>query len=112
MAANNYYDPTDLKKFGNISEWSKELGDKFFDYYGKVFEEGALSVREKSLIALAVAHTEMCPYCIDAYSQDGLQRGITKEEMMEAIHVGAAIKSGATLVHGVMMMNKVNKLEM
>ena len=33
------------------------------------------------------------------------------EEMMEAVHVGAAIKSGATLVHGVMMMNKVNKLD-
>ena len=45
--------------------------------------------REKSLIALAVAHTEQCPYCIDAYTKDGLQRGITKEEMMEAIHVGA-----------------------
>ena len=35
----------------------------------------------------------------------------TKEQMMEAIHVGAAIKSGATLVHGTMMMNKVNKLD-
>ena len=65
-----------------------------------------------SLIALAVAHTEQCPYCIDAYTKDGLERGITKEQMMEAVHVGAAIKSGATLVHGVQMMNKVNKLEM
>ncbi len=107
-----YYDPADLKKFGKISEWNKELGDKFFDYYEKVFEEGALSSREKSLIALTVAHTEQCPYCIDAYTKDALQRGITKEEMMEALHVGAAIKSGATLVHGVQMMNKVNKLEM
>ncbi|PKA82525.1 alkylhydroperoxidase/carboxymuconolactone decarboxylase family protein [Ulvibacter sp. MAR_2010_11] len=111
MAGNNYYDPADLRKFGNITEWGEELGAKFFDYYTKVFEEGALTAREKSLIALAVAHTEMCPYCIDAYTKDGLQRGITKEEMMEAVHVGAAIKSGASLVHGVMMMNKVNKLD-
>ena len=107
-----YYDPADLRKFGKITEWNEELGNKFFDYYGKVFEEGALTAREKSLIALAVAHTEQCPYYIDAYTKDGLQRGVTKEEMMEAIHVGAAIKSGATLVHGVQMMNKVNKLEM
>ncbi len=107
-----YYDPADLRKFGEITEWNKELGNKFFDYYGKVFEEGALTAREKSLIALAVAHTEQCPYCIDSYTKDGLQRGITKEEMMEAVHVGAAIKSGATLVHSVQMMNKVNKLEM
>jgi len=106
-----YYDPADLRKFGNITEWSEELGAKFFDYYNSVFQEGALTAREKSLIALAVSHTEKCPYCIDAYSKDGLQRGITKEEMMEAVHVGAAIKSGAALVHGVQMMNKVNKLD-
>lgn len=108
--ANNYYDSSDLKKFGEITEWSEELGKKFFDYYGKVFEEGALSAREKSLIALAVSHVVHCPYCIDAYTKDGLQRGITKKEMMEAVHVGAAIQSGATLVHGVQMMNKHKKL--
>lgn len=110
--ADSYYDPKDLRKFSKITEWSEELGTKFFDYYGKVFEEGALSAREKSLIALAVSHVVKCPYCIDAYTKDGLQKGITKEEMMEAVHVGAAIESGATLVHGVQMMNKYNKLSM
>lgn len=107
-----YYDPKDLKKFGKISEWNEELGEKFFEYYGKVFEPGALSAREKSLIALAVAHTIQCPYCIDAYTQDGLKRGIEKEEMMEALHVAGAIRGGASLVHGVQMMNKYNKLSM
>ena len=107
-----YYVDGDLKKFGNISEFQPELGKKFFDYYGEVFKEGALSEREKSLIALAVAHAIQCPYCIDAYTKDGLQRGITKEEMMEAVHAAAAIESGATLVHGVQMMNKYNKLSM
>ena len=107
-----YYNPKDLKKFGEITEWSEELGKKFFDYYAEVFKEGALTEREKSLIALAVAHTEQCPYCIDAYTVDGLKRGISKEEMMEAVHVGAAIKSGATLVHGVQMMNKTKDLLM
>ena len=56
--AKPYYDASDLRKFGKITEWNEELGIKFFDYYGKVFEEGALTAREKSLIALAVAHTE------------------------------------------------------
>lgn len=107
-----YYDPADLKKFSKISEWNQELGAKFFDYYGKVFEEGNLTAREKSLIALAVSHTVQCPYCIDAYTGDGLQRGISKEEMMEAVHVAAAIRSGATLVHSVQMMNKYEKLSM
>jgi alkylhydroperoxidase/carboxymuconolactone decarboxylase family protein len=107
-----YYDPKDLRKFGKITEWDEELGNKFFDWYGEVFKEGALSAREKSLIALAVSHAVQCPYCIDAYTKDGLQRGIGKEEMMEAIHVTAAIKGGAALVHGVQMMNKVEKLSM
>ena len=107
-----YYDPADLKKFGKISEWNEELGSKFFDYYNSVFKEGALIRKRKIIDCLAVAHTIQCPYCIDAYTGDGLQRGITKEEMMEALHVAAAIRGGASLVHGVQMMNKVNKLEM
>lgn len=110
--SDSYYNPKDLKKFGNITDWDKELGDKFFDWYGEVFKEGALSAREKSLIALAVSHAVQCPYCIDAYTQDGLKRGIETEEMMEAVHVTAAIKGGAALVHGVQMMNKYNKLSM
>ena len=109
---NNYYDPQDLKKFGSISDWQPELGDKFFAYYNSVFAEGELSAREKSLIALAVSHVVQCPYCIDAYTKDGLQKGIEKEEMMEAIHVGAAIKSGAALVLGVQMMNRHDQLSM
>ena len=107
-----YYQAEDLKKFSSISEWSPELGEQFFKYYNQVFQEGALSAREKSLIALAVAHVVQCPYCIEAYTKDGLKRGIEKEEMMEAVHVGAAIQSGATLVHGVQMMNWVDKLSM
>ncbi len=107
-----YYNPEDLKKFGKIGEFQKELADKFFDYYGKVFEEGALTAREKSLIALAVSHTIQCPYCIDAYSSDALEKGCDEEQMMEAVHVAAAIRGGASLVHGVQMMNKVKELSM
>lgn len=108
----NYYDSADLKKFGNVTEWQEELGDKFFDYYGSVFKDGALSAREKSLIALAVSHAVQCPYCIDAYTQDTLQKGVSEEEMMEAVHVASAIRGGASLVHGVQMMEKAKKLSM
>jgi len=107
-----YYNPDDLKKFGNIGEFQKDLADKFFNYYGDVFKEGALTAREKSLIALAVAHTLQCPYCIDAYTADTLEKGCDEEQMMEAVHVAAAIRSGSTLVHGVQMMNKVKDLSM
>ena len=56
MADQNYYDPKDLRKFGKITDWQEDLGTKFFEYYNSVFQEGALTAREKSLIALAVAH--------------------------------------------------------
>ena len=107
-----YYDPADLPKFGEIKEFQPELGKKFFDYYGEVFKEGALTEREKSLIALAVAHAIQCPYCIDAYTSGSLEKGADEEQMMEAVHVAAAIRGGASLVHGVQMMNKVKDLTM
>ena len=104
-----YYRPEDLAKFPDVSEGNRELAEKFFAYYGAVFEEGALSAREKSLIALAVAHAVQCPYCIDAYSSDALQKGADLEQMTEAVHVAVAIRGGASLVHGVQMLDHVKK---
>jgi alkylhydroperoxidase/carboxymuconolactone decarboxylase family protein len=105
-----YYNPADLSKFGDISKDAPELWKKFYAWYGEVFQEGALSEREKALIALAVAHTIQCPYCIDAYTQASLEKGSNPEQMMEAIHVAAAIRGGASLVHGVQMRNVEKKL--
>ncbi len=105
-----YYNPEDLEKFSDMGKDAPELAKAFFSYYGKVFEEGALTAREKSLIALAVAHVVQCPYCIDAYTKDCLEKGSNKEQMTEAIHVAVAIRGGASLVHGVQMRNASDKL--
>ena len=59
MSQKSYFHPDDLKKFGEITEFQEAMGRKFFDYYNEVFKEGALTAREKSLIALAVAHRPM-----------------------------------------------------
>jgi 4-carboxymuconolactone decarboxylase len=107
-----YYHSEDLKKFPEISKNRPELGDKFFAWYSAVFEDGALSAREKSLIALAVAHAVQCPYCIDAYSTDALEKGSDLDQMTEAVHVASAIRGGASLVHGVQMRSHVGKLGM
>lgn len=109
---NHYYNAADLKKFGKVGDFQKELADKFFDWYGEVFKEGALTAREKSIIALAVAHAVQCPYCIDAYSSDAYEKGWNEAQMMEAVHVASAIRGGASLVHGVQMMNKVKSIAM
>ena len=110
--ANHYYNADDLRKFSTVGEYQKPMADKFFAWYGEVFAEGNLTAREKSLIALAVAHAVQCPYCIDAYSSDAFEKGWSEGQMMEAIHVASAIKGGAALVHGVQMMNKVKEIAM
>lgn len=108
----SYYKSEHLAKFPQISEGNKKLADKFFDYYNEVFKPGALSGREKALIALAVAHAVQCPYCIDAYSKESLQQGADLEQMTEAVHVTAAIRGGASLVHGVQMLEHVKNHSM
>lgn len=107
---NTYYQPEDLPKFPEIGKDSPALAQKFFDYYQSVFVEGALTEREKALIALAVAHAVQCPYCIDAYTQACLEKGSDLTEMTEAVHVAVAIRGGASLVHGIQMRNVAEKL--
>jgi len=112
MSDAHYYHSHDLSKFPQIGENSPDLAQKFFAWYGAVFAEGALSAREKSIIALAVAHAVQCPYCIDAYSKDALEKGADLDQMTEAVHVAAAIRGGASLVHGVQMRNHATRLGM
>jgi 4-carboxymuconolactone decarboxylase len=102
----DYYKPEHLARFTSVGEGNPELADKFFAYYGAVFAEGALSAREKALIALAVSHTVQCPYCIEAYSKACLQEGSDLEQMTEAI------RGGASLVHGMQMLDHVKQLGM
>jgi alkylhydroperoxidase/carboxymuconolactone decarboxylase family protein len=106
----NYYESKDLARFAEVGKFRKELMDKFFDYYGAVTGvDGALTKREKSLIALAVSHALKCPYCIDAYTTQSLETGSNPDQMTEAIHVAAAMAAGIVLVHGVQMQNGLIK---
>lgn len=107
-----YYDPADLAEFGNMGEDSPALWEQFMSYYGSVFSEGALTAKEKSLIALGVALAIQCPYCIDSFTQDLLSKGCTREQITEVIHASAAITGGMTLAHGLQVKNVMNKLEM
>jgi 4-carboxymuconolactone decarboxylase len=107
-----YYCPHDLERFGDMGENRPDLWKKFMEYYNAVFADGALTEREKSLIALAVAHAVQCPYCIDACTQSSLQKGADLDQMTEAVHVANAIRGGSSLAHGVQMRNVAKKLGM
>jgi alkylhydroperoxidase/carboxymuconolactone decarboxylase family protein len=101
-----------LKDFPNIAEYAPEEGRRFFEYYNKATGAGHLTEREKSLIALAVATVRHCPYCIDAYTNKCLSLGVTSDEMMEAVHVGAAMAAGDILAHATQMRKIIKKKEM
>lgn len=108
----DYYEKRDLADFANIGEYAPALGEKYFAYAGETMKDGALPARQKALIALAVAATKTCPYCIDAYTNQCLSLGVSQEEMMEAIHVGAAMAAGVVLAHATQMRKIIKKKEM
>ena len=108
----HYYTEHDLARFDQIGDNCPELSEKFFAWYSAVFQDGALSAREKALIALAVAHALQCPYCIDAYTKSSLEKGADLDQLTEAVHVAAAIRGGSSLVHGVQMRNRATKISM
>ncbi len=106
----NYYESKDLAKFAEVGAFRGELMEKFFSYYNAVVgQDGALTKREKALIALAVSHVKQCPYCIDAYTTACLEAGSNPEQMTEAVHVGAAMEAGINLVHAVQMQNALKQ---
>jgi alkylhydroperoxidase/carboxymuconolactone decarboxylase family protein len=100
-----YFDRSHLPKFATVGRGSPKLAELFFGYYGQVFADGALSSRMKSLTALSVAHAVQCPYCIDAYTSDSLEKGADLAQMTEAVHVAALVRGGASLTYGVQMMS-------
>lgn len=107
-ASASYYRRSDLGRFGEIGRANPALASSFFGYYGKVMEDDRLTKREKSLIALAVAHALKCPYCIDSLGNACLGLGLSEAEMMEAIHIAAAMAAGVTLVHSTQLLGHVD----
>ncbi len=105
-AGSSYYERGDLGHFADMGNNASPTMAKFWAYYNAATgENGALTKREKALIALAVAHTKQCPYCIDAYTNTLVDLGASPDEMHEAVHVAAALDAGIDLVHGVQMRN-------
>ncbi len=61
--------------------------------------QGALPRKLKQLIAVAVAHTTQCPYCIRSHTQAALRDGATDREIVEAIWVAAEMRAGGAFAH-------------
>ncbi|WP_299889508.1 carboxymuconolactone decarboxylase family protein [uncultured Lacinutrix sp.] len=89
-----------LKKLGTLGK-SAEAAMKAFQELDKVaLAEGAIPKKYKELIAVAVALTTQCPYCLEIHKKHAIDAGATQEELAEATFVSAALRAGAAVVHG------------
>src|SRR5678816_877473 len=76
--------------------------EAFAAFSRSVFADGALPVKTKQLIAVAVAHVTQCPYCIRGHTSAALRQGATAEEIMEAIWIAAEMRAGGVYAHSVL----------
>ena len=82
----------------------------FHEFSRRVFADGALSVQVKQLIALAVAHTTQCPYCIRGHTEGAVRAGATDEQIMEAIWVAAEMRAGAAYAHSTIALDTLERI--
>lgn len=82
-------------------ELAPETHDAFHAFSRQVFADGALPAKTKQLIAVAVAHTTQCPYCIRGHTKAALRAGAGDGEIMEAIWVAAEMRAGGAYAHAV-----------
>ena len=75
----------------------------------QAFAEGALPAVTKQLIAVAVAHTTQCPYCIRSHTRQALRAGASREQVMEAIWVAAEMRAGAAYSHANLALDTMNE---
>lgn len=94
------YDAANMKKLKTMKELAPEGMAAFDALNAAVFKDGALSVKVKELIAVAVAMTTQCPYCIDAHVKKAKAAGATDAELTEATLVAAALRAGGAVTHG------------
>lgn len=105
-----YYHEEDLLRFSEFGSKSPKDWQAFQAWFSGVFAPGAVTTEDKTLIALAVAHVLDSPCLIDAYTEECIEKGVTIEQMTEAIHVAAAIRAASTMMHGVQMRKSAEKL--
>ena len=97
--AESLYHPTTAEIAKRRKELAPGVHDAFESFSKAVFADGALDEKTKQLIAVAVAHTTQCPYCINGHTKLAHRKGASDEEIMEAIWVAAEMRAGGAYAH-------------
>lgn len=97
-----------------LSRKRRELAPKpleaFRNFSAAVFADGALPNVTKQLIAVAVAHTTQCPYCIKGHTEEALKKGATEAQIMEAIWVAAEMRAGGAYAHSLLALDTMQHI--
>jgi len=96
----NLYDSDDVKKLGKVGAGAPEAWKSFLAFDKAALEGGAIPKKYKELMALAVALTTQCPYCLAIHKDAAAMAGASAEEISETIFVAAALRAGAAVTHG------------
>ena len=97
----HYHDSEDLKKLRDMKALAPDEFKAWLAFDGIVAkEDGKISRKYRELIAIAVACTTQCPYCLDAHTKSAKKAGATREEIVEATLIAAALRAGAGATHG------------
>jgi AhpD family alkylhydroperoxidase len=94
------YDMKNLSKMKDIAANAPEAMKAFVAFDKAALADGAIPSKYKELMALAVAFTTQCPYCIEIHSNKARETGASNQEIAEAVLVAAALRAGAAVTHG------------
>ncbi len=94
------YSKENLLKLPKLGKLSPETMTAFQAYDKAALADGAIPKKYKELMAIAVALTTQCAYCIEVHRQEALKAGVTEQELAEAVHVAAALRAGGAITHG------------
>ena len=105
------YHPTTPEEHRRRKELAPQTHDAFTAFSKAVFADGAIDERTKQLIAVAVAHTTQCPYCIQGHTRLAHRKGASDAEIMEAIWVAAEMRAGGAYAHATLAMAAMAQAE-
>ena len=93
------YDMVNMKKLGALGDRAKKAMDAFWAFDKAALADGVVPKKYKELIAMAVALTTQCPYCLDLHRSAAEAAGASHEEIAETALVAAALRAGAAVTH-------------
>ena len=94
------YDKKNLSKMKSLEVHAPEAMQAFVAFDKAALAEGAIPRKYKELMALAVAFTTQCPYCIEIHANSARELGTSDSEIAEAVLVAAALRAGGAITHG------------